>query len=53
MDIKQVHSLAVKALRVPPMLSIVAAMHLASFVAVPLKSMCSMKWEIPFSSGVS
>ena len=44
---KQVHSLVVKALTCPPTASISSASSPAVRRAVPLKSMCSMKWAAP------
>ena len=46
--LKQTSSLAVKASRLPPMESTERAMSLAERLVVPLKSMCSMKCEMPF-----
>ena len=50
---KQVHSLVVKALTWPPMASISSASRAAERVAVPLKSICSIKWAAPPSPGCS
>ncbi len=46
-------SLAVKASRLPPMESTDRAMSSAERLVVPLNTMCSMKCEMPFSSGDS
>ena len=51
--LKQTSSLAVKASRLPPMESTERAISSAERLVVPLKSMCSMKCEMPFCSGVS
>jgi hypothetical protein len=51
--LKQTSSFAVKASRLPPMESTERAMSSAERLVVPLKSMCSMKCEMPFCSGVS
>ena len=50
---KQVCSLAVKALEYPPRRSNSLAISRAERLFVPLKSMCSMKWVSPASSGAS
>ena len=51
--LKQTISFAVKASRLPPIESTDRAMSSAERLAVPLNSMCSMKCEMPFCSGVS
>jgi hypothetical protein len=51
--LKQIVSLLVNASRFPPIESISRAMRCAERDLVPLKSMCSTKWEMPFISGVS
>jgi len=48
-----VHSLAVKAFRFPPTASISAAISAAERRAVPLKTMCSIKWLMPASAPLS
>ena len=51
--LKQTNSLAVKASRLPPIESTERAMSSADRLVVPLKSMCSMKCEMPFCSAFS
>ena len=51
--LKQTISFAVKASRFPPIESTERAISSADRLAVPLKSMCSMKCEMPFCSAVS
>src|SRR6266699_3774426 len=51
--LKQICSLEVKASSMPPTESISRAMASAERRSVPLKTMCSMKWAKPFSSGIS
>src|SRR5215469_1239576 len=46
--LKQTHSLAVKASMLPPMESTWRAISSAVRCLVPLKTMCSIKWEMPF-----
>ena len=41
--------MVVKASVWPPMASMLSAISDAVFVSVPLKTMCSMKWETPLS----
>src|SRR2546429_558789 len=48
LTLKQMHSLAVKASMFPPMESTCRAISSAVRLLVPLKTMCSMKCEIPF-----
>src|SRR5438445_11540076 len=51
--LKQICSLEVKASSMPPTESISRAIASAERRSVPLKTMCSMKWARPFSSGTS
>ena len=51
--LKQTVSLPVKASRLPPMASTSRANCCAERVVVPLKTMCSRKWEMPLTSGAS
>ena len=51
--VKPTVSLPVKASRLPPMVSTSRAICEAEREVVPLKTMCSTKWEIPFWAGVS
>ena len=51
--LKQTVSLPVKASRLPPMESTSRANCWAERVVVPLKTMCSTKWEMPLSGGGS
>ena len=53
LTLKQMHSLAVKASMLPPMESTWRAISSAVRCLVPLNTMCSMKWEMPFHSGSS
>ncbi len=53
LTLKQMHSLEVKASMLPPMESTWRAISSAVRCLVPLKTMCSMKWEMPFDCGVS
>ncbi len=53
LTLKQMVSLLVKASRLPPMESISRAMCCAVRERVPLKSMCSTKWEMPLVSAGS
>ena len=50
---KQMVSLEVNALDMPPIRSKALAMSRALLFLVPLKIMCSMKWEIPLNSSGS
>ncbi len=49
--LKQTISLPVKASRFPPMESTSRANCWALRVVVPLKTMCSTKWEMPLRAG--
>src|SRR5215831_20467375 len=51
--LKQTHSLAVKASMLPPMESTWRAISSAVRCLVPLKTMCSIKCEMPFHCGSS
>ncbi|SPF43193.1 exported hypothetical protein [Candidatus Sulfotelmatobacter kueseliae] len=51
--LKQMHSLAVNASMLPPIESTWRAISSAVRCCVPLNTMCSMKWEIPFHSASS
>ncbi len=53
LTLKQMVSLPVKASRLPPIESISRAMCCAVRERVPLKSMCSTKWEMPLVSAGS
>src|SRR6202034_1327422 len=53
LTLKQIHSLEVKASILPPMESTWRAISSAVRCLVPLKTMCSIKWEMPFDCGVS
>ena len=48
---KLTSSFEVNASRSPPMESTERAISSAERLVVPLKTMCSMKWEMPFCSG--
>ena len=51
--LKQIVSLPVKASMLPPMESTCRAMSSAERLVVPLKTMCSTKWEMPLTLGSS
>src|SRR5271157_635397 len=53
LTLKQMHSLEVKASMLPPMESTWRAISSAVRCLVPLKTMCSIKWEMPLTCAVS